>query len=662
MHQKFFLILLVFFVKTTLFAQNGPCSVGVAPTDYANGLTTLTAYDTSAAAVSSYAWSTGGNGPAIMVGMPGEYCVTVTFADGCVATACDTLGNQDCWAAATSSPGNGDTIYLQATNGPAYLQATSYQWSNGATGQQIFVTQPGNYCVTVTAENGCTATSCVNASGNCTLSITQTAGDSLSVGLTANFGLFGPNASYTWSNGASGASASTITVAQPGVYCVTATNQQGCEQSACITVTCGARIQYENGYVIARNILGAAPFTYAWSPVNLTTQAIPTNLSSLYCVTITDATGCTTSICGGCLGTIAPQTDGSLTAVSTLGTPPFGYAWSTGATTANTVPQPDAFNHVTITDGLGCSTVESYYAYSPQTQFMNVWVETNALDVKAEISLIRYDNVPGAFPVERTVVVDAVIGSFYSIPNGEYLVKATLLPNSPTYGVHLPTYFDKKIFWDEAQRFLYNGLHVGGGITLEMVEGQAMSGPGNIGGLVSQGANLQAGPVPESEGPGDPIAGASIVLTLPDGTPVAATQSDSNGAFSFPNLAFGNYVLTIDLPGIPPASRMVSISASQPAHTSTVFTVNSTYIVLSAPEAALLLQGAFPNPFSDQIQVNLREVEGRLLLSNAQGQILRHWRVNDAQMTLPVHDLPTGTYFLTLQTKKHVETIRVVKQ
>jgi hypothetical protein len=666
MHKKLLLPLLLALGHAALWAQSGPCLVRVAPTNYDNGVTTLSALDSAATPVSTYAWSTGASTPTINVTEPGIYCVTATFADGCVAFWCDTLSNQQCWAYTYIWPGGGDTVHLQAISGPAYLDA-SYLWSTGATTQQASVTQPGEYCVTVTAENGCTATSCVTSAGSCTLGLSQFS-DSSGVSLYANFGPFDTGNFYSWSTGASGPFATSIPITQPGEYCVTATNQLGCQKIACINITCSVGIAQNGTTLSAQNVFGTPPFAYAWSNGG-NTQSIVGSPNAVYCVTITDAVGCSASTCdtlsnSGCGGYIEPQADGTLTGVSLGGISPFSYAWSTGATTANISPQPGAFNCVTITDALGCVATSCFYVYGPQEHFMNVWVQSpdSLSGVQAEVFLIQYDDVPGTLSAVQTAQTTNSFVQFSNIPNGEYLVKAALLPSDPNYAVYLPTYYNQKLLWSDAQHIAFNGFNGGASIVLRLVGGDNPGGPGFIGGLVSQGANLQAGPLPESDGPGDPFPGASIVLTLADGTPVATTTSGANGQFSFPNLAFGTYVLTIDVPGLAPVSTTITIGPAQPSNTATVFAVNSGDVVLSAPEAAPLLQGVSPNPFSDKLLVNLREAEGLLLLRNAQGQLLRRWQVNGTQMALPTQDLPPGAYFLSLQTARRVETTCVVRR
>ncbi len=109
------------------------------------------------------------------------------------------------------------------------------QWSNGQSGNSITVSSPGTYTATVTASNGCTASSSVTVSGDTNLPLISLSksGDisceQTTVTLTANVS----NGTVQWSNGQSGNS---ITVNSAGTYTATVTASNGCMASNTITV------------------------------------------------------------------------------------------------------------------------------------------------------------------------------------------------------------------------------------------------------------------------------------------------------------------------------------------------------------------------------------------------------------------------------------------
>src|SRR5690606_10601980 len=120
----------------------------------------------------------------------------------------------------------------------------SYSWSNGSnvvgTSAVLEVTEAGTYTVTVTGENGCTAT----ASETVTLDETLTAatitnnGLELSCSVSSTTLTASGGVSYSWSNGSTvvGTSAA-LEVTEAGTYTVTVIGENGCTATASETVT-----------------------------------------------------------------------------------------------------------------------------------------------------------------------------------------------------------------------------------------------------------------------------------------------------------------------------------------------------------------------------------------------------------------------------------------
>src|SRR5690606_12956656 len=110
---------------------------------------------------------------ALQVTEPGTYTVTVTGGNGCTATASESVTLDDTIpSAAIAEEGlelncNITSLTLIASGG------VSYSWSNGSTvvGSEaaLEVTGAGTYTVTVTGENGCTATASETVTLNDTL-------------------------------------------------------------------------------------------------------------------------------------------------------------------------------------------------------------------------------------------------------------------------------------------------------------------------------------------------------------------------------------------------------------------------------------------------------------------------------------------------------------
>src|SRR5690606_36686394 len=114
----------------------------------------------------SYSWSNGsivvGTDASLEVSEAGTYTVTVTGENGCTATASETVTLDDLLPTAAIA---NEGLELSCTVTSLTLTASggvSYSWSNGSTvvgtSAAFEVTAAGTYTVTVTGENGCTAT------------------------------------------------------------------------------------------------------------------------------------------------------------------------------------------------------------------------------------------------------------------------------------------------------------------------------------------------------------------------------------------------------------------------------------------------------------------------------------------------------------------------
>lgn len=179
----------------------------------------------------SYLWDTGDTSDTIRINSPGEYRITVTNGNGCMATASALVTLHTLPAIRLS----GNTSFCEGEHTVLYASGgTGYLWNNGSRNDSLVVTSPGIYSVTVTNEYDCPANASIHVSslespipfinGSSDLCL----GDSLI--LEAGGGIH-----YLWDDGSA---TSTITV-KPEIttlYGVTATNSAGCSAGTSFTV------------------------------------------------------------------------------------------------------------------------------------------------------------------------------------------------------------------------------------------------------------------------------------------------------------------------------------------------------------------------------------------------------------------------------------------
>lgn len=188
-----------------------------------------------------------------------------------------------------------------------------------ATGNYFLPPHPGNYFAEVTSSQGCDfVTAPFSYQGILKSTITATSLACATSRATATVTPVGGQAPYTylWSNGQATATATGLTA---GMHRVTVTDANGCKTKDSIQVVAGSPLQTQltatqiNCYVANSASItqvvsnGTAPYTYLWSNGATTPNLTGTQISTAgtYCVTVTDANGCTVSSCA----TIKPLVD-----------------------------------------------------------------------------------------------------------------------------------------------------------------------------------------------------------------------------------------------------------------------------------------------------------------------------------------------------------------
>jgi hypothetical protein len=155
---------------------------------------------------------------------------SVTIIEPPALMLSETHTNVSCFGSSNGS------INLSVSGGtPGFI----FVWSNGATTEDLSGLTAGTYSVTVTDNNGCTATKSVTITEPQPLTSTVAPGSALIC--TSSSQIFTANPSggtspytYLWSNGATTQS---INVDAAGVYSVTITDASGCTTTSSATLT-----------------------------------------------------------------------------------------------------------------------------------------------------------------------------------------------------------------------------------------------------------------------------------------------------------------------------------------------------------------------------------------------------------------------------------------
>ena len=277
-----------------------------------NGTAAVTTTDGTAPF--TYQWGHGSTDSLATGLAPGSYEVTVTDANGCSLVADQLvigagtglqISSVNVTDASCGTAANG-TIAPEIDNGTGPF---AYAWSHGSTDSVATDLPAGDYSVTVTDANGCSATwplITIEASGGLEVALIGTdapncmgsADGQLQVQASAG----GRPYTYAWSNGATDSLATGL---DPGVYRVTVTDAHGCtasldslalEADGFLQTVAVGRAPFCFGDTDASIRVttegNAGPFTYQWAHSATATGPVLDNITSgSYFYTVTDATG-----------------------------------------------------------------------------------------------------------------------------------------------------------------------------------------------------------------------------------------------------------------------------------------------------------------------------------------------------------------------------------
>ena len=375
----------------------------------------------------TFAWNIPGapNSPQLTNLPFGFYSVTVTDQEGCSGQSSATLTQpaplnivETITRASCTGAANG-SIAVLATGGSPLNGNYTFAWSNGlgtviATSSTVTNLDPGQYCVTVTDNNGCQATECFNLGAIKVLNINAAITDITCNGvcngaILANGSTLGAPAAtpytFTWT-GLSGSvtpmnteTSSMVSGLCAGTFTLT---MQDADQAGCIvsrsftlseptplTVSVAQQINETctvgNDGRIAPSVTGGTfPYTFAWRNAQnavISTDSVALGLSAgVYNLLVTDDQDCTASLSVTILAptppSIAPilndtvscagSTDGVLT-VSAIpgGAPIVSYVWSTGASGQTISGLSPGTYQVTVTAQDACTSVGSGQIVAP---------------------------------------------------------------------------------------------------------------------------------------------------------------------------------------------------------------------------------------------------------------------------------------------------------
>jgi uncharacterized repeat protein (TIGR01451 family) len=410
----------------------------------------------------------------------GNYCVTVYDGLGCTASSCYNWGGVVCNSSFSYNQTNANTFLFVSSLG---VNVTNYTWDFGD-GNNSFNTpsilhtysSPGTYLVTLTAYvNGVVCGTFVGTvvvptvpppACQAYFSVTyqQNGG---TIFIDSSFVAGSTNNQYVWDFGDGTTGTGYIIThlyagAGPYSACLTISTQLGCVDTFCTTIypwvnSCNLAVTVapdaNNVLVNATATGGTPPYNYSWN--TLSSFSFDTLLTNgNYCVTVTDAAGCTATSCYNYTGgtncqtvfTYTMITPGTYYFYSALSGNVTSWVWnfgdgSTDSTSVNPTHTYSSSGYFVVTltgyvNGVLCgtSTMTVYVQPLPNTYIcgyyfsdlnMNGLLDSGEPGVNStSIPNTSYIFVYGGPGIQNTIVPDS--NGFYSIslPAGTYTMQA----------------------------------------------------------------------------------------------------------------------------------------------------------------------------------------------------------------------------------------------
>ncbi len=333
----------------------------------------------------TYTWSNGMSGENISNLTAGTYTLTVTDSNNCTVTESVTINQPSNLIVNASATGetaagaNDGTATAAPSGGNSNY---SFAWSTGSSNQTISNLSPGNYTVTITDNNMCTAEETVIVSSfNCAVSIDATIIDALCFGGFGSATAIAQNGtapvSYLWSTGET---VPTISGLIPNaIYSVTVTDANNCPASMSISISQPPQLQItastsevscnglSDGSVIITVTGGTAPYSYTLP--NGDGNNLP---AGLYTASVLDVNNCSINIdfeitepsvispnATATAVTANGANDGSAASNPSGGIGNFTFVWSNGMTTPMINNLTPGSYTVTISDVNNCSSSQT---------------------------------------------------------------------------------------------------------------------------------------------------------------------------------------------------------------------------------------------------------------------------------------------------------------
>lgn len=270
--------------------------------------------------------------------------------------------------------------------------------------------------------------------------------------------------------------------------------------------------------------------------------------------------------------------------------------------------------------------------------------------VICDIFLYKIQNNGNIIPVDSTIIDTNGVYFFYQIPDGNYLVKARPLPNSPVFNQGLPTYFGNALHWINADIIHLHANFFNANIDLLPYQ-YFGGGPGSIEGKIEFGG--------KNPSKGIPAQGIEILLLDMQNFPLEVDYSDNNGIFKFNDLPFGTYRVYAEIAGKNTIPVQVNIDPGNLIVSGINLVITNNAVIASMEdnitETIKSISEIYPNPSADiaNIEINIQKTTNiELKIINPLGQVImleeHALQTGENRLSVDISELGNGIYYMQI--------------
>ncbi|PLX00866.1 MAG: hypothetical protein C0591_00480 [Marinilabiliales bacterium] len=255
---------------------------------------------------------------------------------------------------------------------------------------------------------------------------------------------------------------------------------------------------------------------------------------------------------------------------------------------------------------------------------------------------------------DMTLIDSSGVYVFPYVPNGEFAIYAIPL----NFNGYLPTYYGDVVNWDDVTPIVLGNPNNPYNINLVPAEASTNPGIGSIVGFINDPAVRE-----------DFINKVTMLLYNEDHEPINYAQVNTDGSFSFTDLADGTYFIYPELTGVSCEFIRVDIVDGEQVVVNMTMEGNS---ILGTNELKSLTNAGdiFPNPLTGTALIELTNTEGTLITVQVlditgRNQYIQEYNVNVGRsvINIPMEKLKTGLYIVRISNNKgDLITKKVIRQ